>query len=74
MKIVLAAVLTIGTLIGASAPAFARNDAYCLQGRQWGYPGNCQFGTYRQCMATASGTHASCGRNPRSYYHDGYRR
>lgn len=41
-----------------------RQDVYCLQGRSWGYPGNCQFSTYSQCMATASGTHAHCGINP----------
>jgi hypothetical protein len=39
-------------------------DRYCLQGRQWGYPGNCQFSSYAQCMATASGTDAYCGINP----------
>ena len=37
---------------------------YCLQGRQWGYPGNCQFATFQQCMATASGTDSACGINP----------
>ncbi|TYO61386.1 DUF3551 domain-containing protein [Bradyrhizobium hipponense] len=41
-----------------------RQDVYCLQGRTWGYPGNCQFSTYDQCMATASGTYAYCGMNP----------
>jgi hypothetical protein len=40
-------------------------DSYCLQGRIWGYPGNCQFSSYAQCMATASGTNAYCGINPR---------
>jgi hypothetical protein len=39
-------------------------DSYCLQGRQWGFPGNCQFSSYAQCMATASGTDAGCGINP----------
>ncbi|MBR0974264.1 MULTISPECIES: DUF3551 domain-containing protein [Bradyrhizobium] len=39
-------------------------DRYCLQGRRWGYPGNCLFSTYGQCMATASGTNDSCGLNP----------
>ena len=39
-------------------------DLYCLQGRAWGYPGNCQFATYGQCMATAFGTGAACGINP----------
>jgi Protein of unknown function (DUF3551) len=45
------------------APSFVQ-DRYCLQGRQWGYPGNCQFSTYEQCLATASGTTAGCGINP----------
>jgi hypothetical protein len=65
-------------LAGASAPAAAEptQDSYCLQGRQSGYPGNCKFSTYQQCMATASGTGEGCGINPmRAYaraYHGGY--
>ncbi|WP_439926029.1 DUF3551 domain-containing protein [Nitrobacter sp. JJSN] len=43
----------------------AQTGAYCLQGGKWGHPGNCQFSTYEQCIATAFGTEASCGRNPR---------
>jgi len=39
-------------------------NSYCLQGRIWGYPGNCQFSSYAQCMATANGTDAYCGINP----------
>jgi hypothetical protein len=46
----------------ASISPAAAPDRYCLQGCQWGYPGNCQFSTYDQCMATASG--APCGENP----------
>ena len=46
------------------APAGTVQDTYCLQGRPWGYPGNCQFSSYAQCMATASGTASSCGINP----------
>ena len=49
--------------IGSLSPAAAAR--YCLQGRQWGYPGNCQFTTLQQCRASASGTSASCGVNPR---------
>jgi hypothetical protein len=41
---------------------------YCLQGKQWGYPGKCDFGSYRQCLASASGTGAACGINPRHAY------
>ena len=49
---------------GMLSPA-AAEDRYCLQSREWGYPGNCQFSTYQQCEATASGTDAGCGINPR---------
>jgi len=38
--------------------------AACRMARIWGYPGNCQFVNYEQCMATASGTDAYCGTNP----------
>jgi Protein of unknown function (DUF3551) len=54
--------------VWASSPALAQDYKYCLQGREWGYPGNCQFTSYRQCMATASGTDAYCGINPRYAY------
>ncbi|WP_438502106.1 DUF3551 domain-containing protein [Bradyrhizobium japonicum] len=37
---------------------------YCLKGRTWGYTGTCQFSTYGQCMATASGTGGYCHLNP----------
>ena len=38
--------------------------AACRMWRIWGYPGNCQFASYEQCKATASGTDAYCGINP----------
>lgn len=59
------------TVVGSISPAPAREaiqDTYCLQGRQWGYPGNCLFSSYEQCMATASGTDAYCGINPRAAF------
>lgn len=55
------------TAFGSLSPAAAENleqSRYCLQGKIWGYPGNCQFSSYRQCLATASGTDAGCGINP----------
>ena len=60
------ATVSVFTVAASVTPASAEaiQDRYCLQGRQWGYPGNCQFSTYRQCMATASGTDAYCGINP----------
>jgi hypothetical protein len=68
-----AAVAALAASLGTSTSAIAQ-DRYCLQGRIWGYPGNCQFATYQQCMATASGTHAYCGINPRyAFEHSGKR-
>jgi hypothetical protein len=61
----LSAILLLAT-IGSVSPAVAAR--YCLQGPNWGYPGNCQFSSLRECQATASGTNASCGRNPRYAY------
>jgi uncharacterized protein DUF3551 len=51
---------------GPAIVAAPPQDLYCLQGRVWGYPGNCQFANYAQCALTASGTDAYCGPNP--YY------
>ena len=60
------AIVSALTVAGSVTPASAEaiQDQYCLQGRSWGYPGNCEFSTYQQCMATASGTNAYCGINP----------
>jgi uncharacterized protein DUF3551 len=66
MSIAVLAAVSALTVLGSvtPAPAEAIQDRYCLQGRKWGYPGNCLFSTYQQCMATASGTNAYCGINP----------
>jgi Protein of unknown function (DUF3551) len=53
---------------GYAASAAAQDYPYCLQGQQWGYPGNCEFTSYPQCQATASGTNSYCGLNPRFAY------
>ena len=49
-------------VLGSLLPAVAAR--YCLQGRTWGYPGNCEFSTYEQCKAAASGTDSYCGVDP----------
>jgi hypothetical protein len=54
-----------GALLLAAAQASARDYPYCLQGGDYGLPGNCQFTSYQQCEATASGTISYCGANPR---------
>jgi hypothetical protein len=53
--------------LGCSA-ASAHDYRYCLQGQDYGYPGLCQFTSYPQCEATASGTLSYCGVNPRFSY------
>jgi len=67
------AVAGLAAIAMSVSPGFARTripapvqpqDLYCLQGRIWGYPGNCQFSTYDQCSAAASGTDAYCDVNP----------
>ncbi len=63
-RLLLAAVSVVALLTGASSTA-SQDYPYCLQGVIWGYPGNCQFTNYEQCMATASGTNAYCGIDPR---------
>jgi hypothetical protein len=52
-----------GSSYGPWADESAPNS-YCLQGRNKGYPGDCQYSSYAQCAATASGQGGSCGINP----------
>jgi len=59
------AVAAFLTVAGAAVPASAQDYPYCLQGKSYGYPGNCSFTSYAQCAATASGTDSYCGINPR---------
>ena len=61
---------TFAALMFAALPASAQpNDPYdypyCLQGKEYGLPGLCQFSSYQQCQASASGTFSYCGPNPR---------
>ena len=58
--------LTVLSTVGINSASAAR---YCLQGRSYGYPGNCQFKTLHACQASARGTSASCGVNP-AYAHE----
>ena len=57
----------LGSLAGAASPAAAATHDYpwCAQGRQEGYPGDCNYRTYEQCQASVSGRDAYCGVNPR---------
>jgi hypothetical protein len=51
--------------VATSAPAVAQPDAWCLQGRDAGIPGDCSYSSYAQCMVSASGRSAYCNVNPR---------
>ena len=59
-----AAVCAVVLLAAGSTSAVAYDYPWCLQGKDWGYPGLCHFATYNQCLATASGTFSYCGINP----------
>jgi hypothetical protein len=67
------AAIALFSNFGFISPASAQDYPYCLQGRDWGYPGNCQFSTYQQCLVTASGTFSYCGINPRVAFARQYR-
>jgi Protein of unknown function (DUF3551) len=66
--IVLAAVSAFGAAVAVSSPASAREFPYCLQGHDTGIPGDCQYRSYAECQATASGRLAYCAINPRFAY------
>ena len=51
--------------LATSAPAAAHDYPWCVVGREMGYPGDCTYTTYNQCMASASGRYAYCEVNPR---------
>jgi Protein of unknown function (DUF3551) len=62
--LVMMAVVTGLAILSASAPAQADIYLWCIQGRGVGYPGDCSYATYAQCMASASGRTNYCGLNP----------
>ena len=66
MRKIMMALLAAGAAYAASSgQAAARDYPYCVQGRSVGYPGDCSYTTYAQCMASASGRNVGCGINPR---------
>ena len=66
-RTLLIAVLLAGAALAPSAgQAQGYQDyPYCVQGADNGWPGDCSYSSYEQCLATASGTKDSCGINPR---------
>ena len=45
-------------------PVAASEYRYCLQGDDYAGAGDCEFTSYLQCQATASGRTAYCAANP----------
>ncbi len=66
--IVLALLAASGVVMAATAPATAFGTRYpvCMQGDESPGLSNCNFTSYQQCQATASGRFLSCIDNP--YY------
>ncbi|ACF03801.1 DUF3551 domain-containing protein [Rhodopseudomonas palustris] len=52
-------------LIGAQPAAASVEYPYCIQGKQQGFPGDCNYATFSSCRFTASGQGGSCVMNPR---------
>ena len=68
-------VAMVFTALPASAqPSDPYDYPYCIQGKDFGLPGLCQFTSYEQCMATAYGVVAYCGPNPRFAFVYGWQR
>jgi hypothetical protein len=72
MRTIILAAITVLTVLSGSfasvAPASAYEYPYCVQGKDLGFPGDCSYRTYAQCMASASGRLAACGVNPRTAF------
>jgi hypothetical protein len=69
MRKIKLAMWALGAAIVAGAagigPAAAYDYPWCAQGQGYGYPGECAYQTYEQCLASVSGRLLYCGINPR---------
>jgi hypothetical protein len=59
------ALLGLGLLLAATAPAAAQDYPYCLMPSSPNGMQSCTFSTFQQCQATASGNNGFCTTNPR---------
>ncbi len=62
-RIAVSAVLAMPLLLGAFAPAAAREYPWCAR-YDWTTT-NCGFVSFQQCLATISGIGGRCEQNPR---------
>jgi Protein of unknown function (DUF3551) len=63
MKMLVALFAIATACLLSTVPAAAQNSAFCLRGCDFGR-NDCNFATYQQCQATASGLTAWCEANP----------
>jgi hypothetical protein len=62
-----ALILCCTASLSGALPAAAGDGPFCIKGCDFGGgAGDCNFSTYQQCLATASGRDATCAANP--YY------
>ncbi|WP_407167552.1 DUF3551 domain-containing protein [Bradyrhizobium sp. ORS 111] len=68
----LAAGAVMFTGVAGIGPASADPYDYpwCAQGPSLGYPGECAYQTYEQCLASVSGRYLYCGENPRFLFRE----
>jgi hypothetical protein len=52
-------------MTAGAGPAAAFDYPYCIQGGEWGVPGDCSYPSYEACLASASGRNVYCNINPR---------
>ena len=62
--LVLATSATIFATGVSVTPVAASEYRYCLQGDDFAGAGDCEFASYAQCEAAASGRTATCAANP----------
>jgi hypothetical protein len=64
-SLILAALTTSATIFATGVtPVAASEYRYCLQGDDYAGAGDCEFTSYLQCQATASGRTAYCAASP----------
>jgi hypothetical protein len=51
--------------MAGTGPAAAFDYPFCIQGGEFGVPGDCSYPSYEACLATASGRNVYCNINPR---------
>lgn len=66
--VVMTVLATGFAIFASSGPARAYDYPWCAQGRGFGWPGDCSYQTYAQCMASASGRDLYCNINPRAAF------